>query len=247
MNHGPTRQVQPQLLVEHRLTRKVLRARKGERASHDPSRVGGGDRRTGSERRGARALDSLQREQAAGARRGVSSPGGRRVRAKRGSGRQPQARSPKQPLLRRLEAGSRRRATTETKARLIRSEPTQAGGACRRGQEDVRWRNLFGLRDALHVGIAYEFGDLVCRLVRQIQRCPDRSWRDGVHADSLGRTVLRQGLGERVDGTLRRGVVERSGTALQTRDRAGVDDRAAALEVWQGRGGRGARAMWKYP
>jgi hypothetical protein len=149
------------------------------------------------------------------------------------------------------DEGDRRRARRRLAPARVRSDRADAArhrqddagdvaGAHRRGEEDVRRRELLGLRRPLHLGVGAELGDFLGRRVGRIERRPDRPRRDRVDADALVDQVLRERLGERVDRPFRRRVVEQPRAALQARDRAGVDDRRALLQC-----GSAACAMWK--
>jgi hypothetical protein len=66
-----------------------------------------------------------------------------------------------------------------------------------------------------------------------LQRRPDNSGRNGVHANALGRLLLRECAGERRDGALSGAVVDHGWVACVAGDRAAVDDDGASRHVRQ--------------
>src|SRR3954470_14553641 len=91
-------------------------------------------------------------------------------------------------------------------------------------QEHVGGRELLRLGWALHRDVLAEFLDVVRVARLDVERSPDRTGRNRVHPNPFLDEVLRQRLREGVDRSLRRRVVEESLLALESGDRAGVDD-----------------------
>src|SRR3954465_5665136 len=106
-----------------------------------------------------------------------------------------------------------------------------------RREKHIRWRDLLRLTRTLHGRLLSVLRRLLRLLVRNIERGPDRTRRDAVHANALLDETLRERFREGVDGAFRRRVVEQFLTSLHAGDGAGIHDRAAFLQVRD----RGAR------
>src|SRR3954470_10719719 len=77
-----------------------------------------------------------------------------------------------------------------------------------RGEKNVRRRYLLRLARALHRHLGPMLRRLLRRLVHDVERGPDRTGRNTIHPDPSLDQILRQRLGEGVDGPLRRRIVE---------------------------------------
>src|SRR5829696_738139 len=92
-------------------------------------------------------------------------------------------------------------------------------------------RNLVRLARPSHWHVLPEFGDFFRLEARRDERCPNRTGGDAVHPDAL----LHQCLGERArkgdDSPTRGAVVDQMAAAAISRDRSGVHNRAALLEM----------------
>src|SRR5215216_4414768 len=79
-------------------------------------------------------------------------------------------------------------------------------------------RDLFGLSRPLHRRVCSKLRYVFRFLVRRIERCPNWSRRNAVHANAALHQVLGQRLRECVNGAFGRRVIEQLFASLETRD-----------------------------
>src|SRR5205814_6227975 len=86
-----------------------------------------------------------------------------------------------------------------------------------------------GLAGTFHPRVLAEFLDVIGIARLDIERSPYWSRRDRVHANSFLHQALRQRFREGVDRALGRRVIYESLLALESGNRAGIDDACALL------------------
>src|SRR5205085_7573574 len=96
-------------------------------------------------------------------------------------------------------------------------------------EEHERRRDLLRLRRPFHRRLLSELRNRFGRFVGWIERGPDGTRRNAVDAYAFAYEILRERFGKRVDCALRRGIIEKFGAALQTRNGPGVDDRTSGF------------------